>query len=195
MWTSNFASKAAESINESLEKLGLDYIDLMMLHHSQPDSDITAYKAMEDAVRNGKIRSIGLSNYYEPDDFDRLVKATSILPSVLQNETHPFHQSEEMKNHIAKCGTVMESWFPLGGRGNTQEMFDNEVIFSIAKNHAKTSAQVVLRWHLQSGNIAIPGSSNESHIKENYDIFDFELSQSEMKAMHDLNENRRNADY
>ncbi len=110
MWTSDFSNGDA-AIEASLKRLDLDYIDLMILHHSQPRNDVDAYKAMERAVKAGKLRSIGLSNYYEPDDFDRLVKATSIKPALFQNETQPDHQSGKMKAHIAKYGTVMESWF------------------------------------------------------------------------------------
>ena len=100
MWTSDY-SNGENAIDASLERLGLDYIDLMILHHSQPSNDVDAYKAMEQAVNDGKLRSIGLSNYYEPDDFDRLVSAVTITPALLQNETHPYHQSAEMKSHIA----------------------------------------------------------------------------------------------
>ena len=114
MWTSDYDNGDA-AINASLERLGLDYVDLMILHHSQPENDVAAYKAMEQAVVDGRLKSIGLSNYYDPDDFDRVVNATTILPAVLQNETHPYHQSTDMKEHIAQYGTVLESWFPLGG--------------------------------------------------------------------------------
>ena len=194
MWTSDFDNGDA-AINESLRRLGLDYIDLMILHHSQPANDVTAYQAMEKAVEDGRLRSIGLSNYYEPEDFDRVVSQTSILPAVLQNETHPYHQSREMKEHIAQYGTVMESWFPLGGRGNTQTLFSDETISSLADKYGKTSAQIILRWHLQAGNIAIPGSSSEDHILENFTIFDFELSDEDMKLLTDIDKNRRFADY
>ena len=194
MWTSDF-DNGAEAIEASLDRLGLDYIDLMILHHSQPRNDVQAYQAMEQAVAEGKLRSIGLSNYYEPEDFDRLVNATTIRPAVLQNETHPYHQSVEMKEHIAQVGTVLESWFPLGGRGNTQVLFSDETVSSIATAHDKTPAQILLRWHLQAGNIAIPGSSNEDHIAENYDIFDFELTEEEMARMTALDKNERFADY
>ena len=150
---------------------------------------------MEQAVADGKLKSIGLSNYYEPEDFDRLVNATTIVPALIQNETHPYHQSMEMKEHIAQYGTVMESWFPLGGRGNTQTLFNDETISSIAEAHGKTSAQVILRWHLQAGNIALPGSSNEAHIQENFEIFDFELSEEEMQRMTDIDKDQRFAGY
>ena len=182
-------------IDASLERLGLDYIDLMILHHSAPGSDVSAYQAMEQAVSEGKLRSIGLSNYYTPDDFDRLVGETTITPALLQNETHPYHQSTEMKEHLRQYGTVMESWYPLGGRGNTQTLFSDETIVEIADAHNKTSAQIVLRWHLQAGNITIPGSSNEAHIQENYEIFDFELTEDEMQRMTALDRNERFASY
>ena len=194
MWTSDF-DNGDKAINESIRKLGLDYIDLMILHHSQPRNDVKAYQAMEKAVEDGRLKSIGLSNYYEPEDFDRLVSQTSILPAVLQNETHPYHQSRLMKEHIARYGTIMESWFPLGGRGNTQVLFNDELISSLADKYSKTSAQIILRWHLQAGNIAIPGSSNEDHILENISIFDFELSEEDMQALTDLDIDQRFANY
>ena len=194
MWTSDYDNGDA-AVNASLARLGLDYIDLMILHHSQPRNDIRAYQAMEKAVQDGRLRSIGLSNYYEPDDFDRVVNAVTIVPALLQNETHPYHQSTEMKEHIAQYGTVMESWFPLGGRGNTQTLFNDPVIAGIAAAHGKSSAQVILRWHLQAGNIAIPGSHNEKHIQENFEIFDFELTDEEMRQMTALDKNNRLGDW
>ena len=194
MWTSDYDNGDA-AINASLERLGLDYIDLMILHHSQPENDVAAYKAMEQAVADGRLKAIGLSNYYDPDDFDRMVNSTSILPAVLQNETHPYHQSTDMKEHIAQYGTVLESWFPLGGRGNTQALFNDPVISAIAAAHGKTSAQVILRWHLQDGHIAIPGSHNEKHIQENFDIFDFELTPDEMTKIAALDKNERLGDW
>ena len=194
MWTSDFSNGDA-AIDASLQRLGVDYIDLMILHHSQPYNDVDAYHAMERAVAAGKLRSIGLSNYYEPEDFDRVVNVTTIRPALLQNETHPYHQSGEMKAHIAQYGTVLESWFPLGGRGNTQTLFNDPVIAGIAATHGKSSAQVIIRWHLQAGNICIPGSSNEQHIIEDYDVWDFELTDEEMAQMETLERDDRFADY
>ena len=194
MWTSDF-NNPDEAIDASLKRLGLDYIDLMILHHSQPSNDVTAYKGMERAVKDGKLRSIGLSNYYTPEDFDRLASQVDITPALLQNETHPYHQSTEMAEHLEHYDTVLESWFPLGGRGNTQILFNDDTISRIADSHNKTSAQIILRWHLQMGYIAIPGSSNESHIAENYDIFDFELSNQEMEQLKNIDKNERFADY
>ena len=160
MWTSDYDNGDA-AINDSLDRLGLDYIDLMILHHSQPENDVKAYQAMEKAVEDGRLRSIGLSNYYEPEEFDRVVNAVTILPALLQNETHPYHQSHEMRDHIAQYGTVLESWFPLGGRGHTRELFDDPTISGVAETHGKSSAQIILRWHLQDGHISIPGTSND----------------------------------
>ena len=194
MWTSDFSNGDA-AVDASLQRLGVDYIDLMILHHSQPSNDVDAYQAMERAVEAGKLRSIGLSNYYEPDDFDRVMNATTIRPALLQNETHPYHQSGLMKDHIAQYGTVLESWFPLGGRGNTQTLFNDETISSIAAAHGVSSAQVIIRWHLQAGNICIPGSSNEQHIIEDYDVWDFELTEDEMAQMTALERDDRFADY
>ena len=194
MWTSDF-DNGDSAIDASLQRLGVDYIDLMILHHSQPHNDIQAYQAMERAVADGKLRSIGLSNYYDPEDFDRVVNATTIRPALLQNETHPYHQSSEMKAHIARYGTVLESWFPLGGRSNTQILFNDPVIAGIAQAHGVSSAQVIIRWHLQAGNICIPGSSNEQHIIEDYDVWDFELAEDEMAQIAALERNDRFADY
>lgn len=194
LWTDDYDS-ADEAINASLERLGLDYIDLMILHHSQPANDVEAYHALEKAVGDGRLKNIGLSNYYTAADFDRLVSQAEIMPAVLQNETHLYHQSTAMKNHIAAYGTVMESWFPLGGRGNTQVLFNDETVRAIAKAHNRTSPQIILRWQLQAGNIAIPGSSDEDHIAEDYDIFDFALSDEEMARLNALDRDERFADY
>ena len=194
MWTADYDNGAA-AIDASLGRLDLDYIDLMILHHSQPSNDVQAYRAMEQAVKQGKLKSIGLSNYYTAEDFDRLVKEAEITPALLQNETHPYHQSTVMKEHLKQYGTVMEAWFPLGGRGNTQTLFNDETISDIAAAHGKTSAQIILRWHLQAGNIAIPGSSSETHIQENYEIFDFALTDGEMERMTALNKDERFASY
>ncbi len=124
-----------------------------------------------------------------------LKTAVMIRPALLQNETHPYHQSGEMKDHIAQYGTVLESWFPLGGRGNTQTLFNDSTISAIANAHGVSPAQVIIRWHLQAGNICIPGSSNEQHIIEDYDVWDFELTEEEMAQMTALEKDERFADY
>ena len=193
LWTSSF-NNADYEVDERLERLGLDYIDLLLLHHTAA-YDEQAYQAMERGVKAGKIRSIGLSNFYE-DDVDRMMKIATIRPAVLQNETHPYHQSRSVKAHIAKLGTILEAWFPLGGRGTgIQTLSQHEVIKDIAQAHQKSTYQVILRWHLQSGIIAIPGSSNAAHIAEDYDIFDFELTPDDMQRINDLECGHRFASY
>ena len=182
--------RAAQGINDSLRDLGLDYIDLMLIH--QPGSnDEAVYKAMEQAVRDGKVRSIGISNYYTPEAFDEVMSYAQIPPAVIQNENHIYYQNTALQEYVRKYGVVVESWYPFGGRGHTSENFNNETVTAIAKSHGKTSAQVILRWHLQAGYIAIPGSSNPDHIAENYRIFDFELSGDEMRQIAAVNENQR----
>ena len=193
LWTSSFINADYE-VDERLERLGLDYIDLLLLHHTAA-YDEEAYQAMERGVKAGKIHSIGLSNFYE-DDVDRMMKIATIRPAVLQNETHPYHQIRSVKAHIAKLGTILEAWFPLGGRGTgIKTLSQHEVIKDIAQAHQKSTYQVILRWHLQSGIIAIPGSSNAAHIAEDYDIFDFELTPDEMQRINALDQNYRFASY
>lgn len=193
LWTSEYY-RADEEVDERLERLGLDYIDLLLLHHTA-SNDEHAYQAMERGVEAGKIHSIGISNFYE-NDIDRLMRIAAIKPAVLQNETHPYHQSRSVKRHIAPLGTVMESWYPLGGRGTgIRTLSQHEVITSVASTHGKSPYQILLRWHLQSGNIAIPGSTNAEHIAENYDIFDFELSDVEMRQIDALDQNHRFSSY
>lgn len=190
MWIWDFG-RGEKAISASMKKLDLGYIDLMILHHSHKSNDVKAYKALEKASKDGIIRSIGLSNYYTHDDFDRIINSCEIPPAVLQNEIHPFHQIKEMKRHISKFGTAMESWFPLGGRGNTSKLFNDELIQSLSKKYKKNPAQIILRWHFQSGNISIPGSANPEHIKQNLDIFDFNLSDEDMEKINLLDNNGR----
>ena len=193
LWTSSFANADYE-VDERLERLGLEYIDLLLLHHTAAN-DEHAYQAMERGVKAGKIHSIGISNFYEAD-VDRIMKIATIKPAVLQNETHPYRQSKDVKAHIAPLGTILESWFPLGGRGTGIRTLNSlDVIKEIAAAHGKSTYQVLLRWHLQSGVIAIPGSSNAKHIAEDYDIFDFSLTYEEMKMINDLERNQRFASY
>ena len=193
LWTADFPN-AEREIDSMLKRLDTDYIDLLLLHHPA-DYDKEAYKAMEKAVKEGKVKSIGLSNYYEKE-FEEIMKIATITPAVVQNEVHIYNQGEEFKNYLSKYGTVVEAWYPLGGRdrygrGGTQTLFNDSVIQNLSKKYGKSPAQILLRWHLQDGNIAIPGSSNPSHIKENIDIFDFELTNEDMQAIRNLNKNRR----
>ena len=178
------------AIDSSLRDLNLDYVDLMLIH--QPGyGDEESYRALERAVKSGKIRSIGISNYYTPRDFDRIRHAATIVPAVVQNENHPLYQNRELQAYVAQFGTVIESWYPFGGRGNTQKIFGNDTIQQLAKKYSKTPAQIVLRWHIQENYVAIPGSSNKAHIAENFDVFNFRLTVDDMNAIRAVNKNRR----
>ena len=183
--------KPDSEIDASLASLGLDYVDLMLIH--QPgDNDEESYKALERAVRSGKIRSIGVSNYYTPEDFERINKIAQITPAVVQNENHIYYQNEDLQNYLkGRYGTVVESWYPFGGRHNIKEVFENTTIKKIAASYNKTPAQVILRWQIQAGYVAIPGSKNPEHIKENIDVFNFVLTDTDMKKIREINEGRR----
>lgn len=178
------------AIDDSLNNLGLEYIDLMLIH--QPGyNDEGVYKALERGVKAGKLKSIGISNYYTPEEFERIAGDSEIMPAVVQNENHPYYQNTNLQNYLERYGVFIESWYPFGGRGHTQEFFTNESIMRIAQAHSKTPAQVILRWHIQAGYIVIPGSKNPEHIRENIDVFDFALNDDEMRIMSELNQNRR----
>ncbi len=182
--------RAGGIIDDALSDLGVDYIDLLLIHQPGAD-DEGVYKAMEDAVRDGRLHSIGISNYYTPEAVDEVLSFAAIVPAVIQNENHLYYQNTQLQEYVKPYGIVIESWYPFGGRGHTGEHLGNETIAGIAKNHDKTAAQVILRWQLQAGFIAIPGSSNPDHIAENYDIFDFELSDSEMEEIRRLDRHER----
>lgn len=185
----NQYKNAKESIDEALKRFDVDYIDLMLLHHPD-DYDVEAYKAMEKAVAEGKIRSIGLSNWYIKE-MEAFLPQITITPALVQNEIHPYYQESEVIDYMHKKGIVVEGWYPLGGRGHTKELLNDNMIVEIANTHHRTAAQVILRWNLQKGVIVIPGSSNPEHILENISIFDFELTQEEMDKMNSLNRNEK----
>ena len=178
-----------EAIDMALEKLDIDYIDMMLLHHPG-DGDVKAYKAMEKYVKDGKIKSLGLSNYYVSELSDFLPKV-DIMPALVQNEIHPYYQENDVIPYIQNLGMVVQGWYPFGGRGYTSELFNNSVIKKIANEHNVSSAQVILRWNLQKGVVVIPGSSNPEHIRENNDIYDFELTNKEMKQINDLDKGEK----
>lgn len=172
------------AIEEALEKLDIDYIDMMLLHHPGT-GDVEAYLAMEKAVADGKIRSLGLSNWYV-EELEDFLPQINITPALVQNEIHPYYQENDVIPYIHSLGIVVQGWYPLGGRGYTAELLGNEVISEIAAAHGKSSAQVILRWNLQKGVVVIPGSSNPDHIQENTELFDFELTEEEMERINAL---------
>ena len=189
----NQFSDAEAAIDEALEILDIAYIDLMLLHHPGT-GDVEVYKALEQAVRDGKIRSIGLSNWYI-EELEEFLPQVSITPAVVPNEIHPYYQEKEVVPYIQDLGIVVEGWFPFGGRGHTAELFGDEVIAAIAEAHNVTPAQVILRWNLQRGIVVIPGSSNPDHIRENLDIFGFELTEEEMGQIAELDRGEKHEWY
>ena len=182
--------RAGGMIDDALKDLNVDYIDLLLIHQPGYD-DEGVYKAMEEAVAAGKLRSIGISNYYTKEQVDEVLSFATIVPAVIQNENHLYYQNTELREYVSQYGIVVESWYPFGGRGHTSEHFGNEVIKELAEKYGKTSAQIILRWQLQAGLIAIPGSSNPDHIAENYDVLDFELSKEDMKRIQELDKQER----
>ena len=188
LYPDQFANAEA-AIDEALEKLDIEYIDLMLLHHPG-SNDVDAYHAMEAAVSEGKIRSIGLSNWYI-EELEEFLPQVTITPALVQNEIHPYYQENDVIPYIQSLGIVVQGWYPLGGRGHTAELLGNEVISEIAASHGKSSAQVILRWNLQKGVVVIPGSSNPDHIKENTELFDFELTEEEMNLINALDRNEK----
>ena len=185
----NQFSNPEAAIEQALEKLDIDYIDMMLLHHPGTD-DVKAYKAMERAVSEGKIRSVGLSNWYI-EELEEFLPQVDIMPALVQNEIHPYYQENDVIPYIHDLGIAVQAWYPLGGRGHTAELLGNEVISEIAKAHGKSSAQVILRWDLQKGVVVIPGSSDPNHIRENTELFDFELSKEEMERINGLDRNEK----
>ena len=174
VWISNYGyDKAKASIEESLSRLRTDYIDLILLH--QPFCDrYGAYRALQDAYREGKVRAIGVANFY-PDHFIDLAENMDIVPAVNQVETHVFCQQQEAQGIMLEYGTQIMSWGPFAeGRNN---LFGNTTLKEIAERHNKTVAQVALRWLLQRGVVIIPKTTHVERMKENYDIFDFVLSE------------------
>lgn len=180
VWIDQYGyEKTIQSVEQSLEKLQTDYLDLILLH--QPFSDVYgSYRALEDLYEMGEVKAIGVSNFY-PDRLVDLCCFSKIKPMVNQVEVHILHQQQVAKEWMDRYQVLMEAWAPFGeGR---QGIFENPVIGQIAKKYAKTSAQVILRWHLQRGIVTIPKSVHKERMKENLDIFSFTLTQSEMEQI------------
>ena len=180
LYPNQFSSPEA-AIEMALEKLDIGYIGMMLLHHPGTN-DVKAYHAMEKYVEQGKIRSLGLSNWYV-EELKTFLPQVNITPALVQNEIHPYYQEQDVVPFIQENGIVVQCWYPLGGRGYTAELLGDPVISAIADAHGVSSAQVILRWDLQRGIVVIPGSGNPEHIKENLDLFGFELTETEMSAI------------
>lgn len=176
-----------DQVERTLKRLDTDYIDLLLIHQSAGNY-IKGYKVMEKAYKEGKVKAIGPSNFNE-EQIQEILDNCEIKPTVLQTEAHPYYPQTEMKNFLSKNDIKIQAWYPLG---HGDKGLINEGIFSrLAKKYGKSNVQIILRWHIQAGNIVIPGATNPEHIKANIDIFDFELTDEEMQEIAEVNKNRR----
>jgi len=172
-------------IEESLKKLQTDYIDLLLIHWVM-GNDLATYRVMEEFCKKGKVRAIGLSNFYG-HDYERIIENCQILPAVNQQETHVLHQNRDLRELYRKNGTHLESWAPFGeGKKN---IFNNPILQRIAGKHSRTVAQIILRFLIQSDIIVIPKTSRKERMAENIDVFDFSLDADDMRAITAMDRN------
>ena len=176
-----------DAVDKTLARLDTDYIDLLLIH--QPAGNyIAGYRQMEKAYKEGKVRAIGLSNFNE-SQIREILEICEVRPSVLQTEVHPYSQEKALKQFLAQEGMVIQAWYPLG---HGDKALINEPLFTeLAQKYGKSNVQIILRWHMQDGNIVIPGSKNPDHIKANFDLFDFALTGDEMARIAALNQDKR----
>lgn len=188
LWPHEYGEgKTSDAIEKMLKRLDTDYIDLLLLHQQFGDY-LGAWKDMEKAVKAGKVKSIGISNF-ESDRLEELCEAATIKPSVLQVECHPYYQQNALKERIAKYGTVIESWYPIGH--GDKGLIGESVFTKLAEKYGKSNVQIILRWHIQEGNIVFPKTTDPDHMKDNFDIFDFELTADEMAEIRALDCGKR----
>ena len=185
IWPSFY--EQADAVDKTLERLDTDYIDLLLIH--QPAGNYMAgYRLMEKAYKEGKVRVIGLSNFTAAQ-IKEILDVCEIKPAVLQTEVHPYSQEKELKEFLAKENIYIQAWYPLG-HGDAGLL--NEQVFSeLGQKYGKSPAQIILRWHIQDGNIVIPGSKNPEHIRDNFALFDFELTEEEMAKIAALDRQKR----
>ncbi|WP_042220485.1 aldo/keto reductase [Oceanobacillus manasiensis] len=178
-----------KAFDASLDRLGLDYVDLYLIHWPTPEFDdyVETYKALEKLYKDGRVKAIGVCNF-NIEHLQRLLDECEVVPAVNQVECHPYLQQAELKAFCDKHNIYLEAWSPLMQGG---EVLNNSVVTNIADKYSKTPAQVILRWHLQYNNIVIPKSVTPSRIEENFDVFDFELSEEDMKEIKGLDRNER----
>ena len=185
LWPTVYTKDTA--VDEMLERLDVDYVDLLLLH--QPAGDYMAgYRLMEKAVKEGKVKSIGLSNF-EGEPLKEILANCEIMPTVIQVEAHPYYSQNELKEILKENNIHIQAWYPLGH--GDKSLLEETIFAELGKKYGKTPAQIILKWHVQSGNIVIPGSKNKEHIKDNADIFDFELTSDEMDKINKLDKNTR----
>lgn len=188
LWPSEYGlGKTTAAIDRMLSRLDTDYIDLLLLHQQFGDY-LGAWRDMEIAVAMGKVRTIGLSNF-ESERLEDILSVSQIKPAVLQVECHPYYQQSELKKRILRYGTVIESWYPIG---HGDKGLINEPVFTrLGQKYGKTNVQIILRWHIQEGNVVFPKSTNPEHLRENLDIFDFSLTNVEMQEIRALDKGER----
>lgn len=192
LWPNEYGEgKTMPAIDKMLDRLGMDYIDMVYLH--QPAGDyVGCWKELEKAVAQGKVRAIGISNFdYNDALFDDFYAQMTIKPAAMQIECHPYAQRRHWQEKLKMRNIVLESWFPLGGRDSKGELLRDSVINRIAKVHGKSAAQVIIRWHTQEGFSVIPGTDDPDYIHENISVFDFTLSDEEMAAIRNLDKEKR----
>lgn len=188
LWPSEYGEgPTVKAIGRMLDRLATDHIDLLLLHQQFGDY-LGAWKDMERAVADGTVRSIGISNF-ESDRLEDLCEHATIKPAVNQVECHPYYPQDELRRRLAPWGTIIESWYPLG-HGDSG-LLGEPVLAELGRNHGRTPAQIILRWHIQRGNVIFPKSTNPEHIAANMDIFDFTLSDDEMARIAELDSGRR----
>lgn len=187
LWPSDYGySKTPGAVDRTLKRLDTDYVDLLLLHQQYSDYN-GAWKALEEAVTAGKARSIGISNFNQKKLVDLTSRAT-IMPAVAQVECHPYFQQRDLKAILAQFGTILEAWYPLG-HGN-RELLAEPLFAELGRKYGKSPVQVILRWHIQDGNIVIPKSTNPAHIESNFDLFDFGLTAEEMDRVAAIDRNK-----
>ena len=185
LWPSFY--EQADAVDKTLQRLDTDYIDLLLIH--QPAGNYTAgYKLMEKAYKEGKVKAIGLSNF-NTKQIQEILDLCEVKPAVLQTEVHPYSQEKELKEFLAKEGMVIQAWYPLGH--GDRSLIQEPLFTELAKKYGKSNAQIILRWHIQDGNIVIPGSKNPEHIKSNLDLFDFSLTNEEMAKIAAMDQQKR----
>ena len=178
LWPSVYDSETA--VDDTLRRLDTDYIDLLFLH--QPTDNWQAgYRNIEKAVKAGKVRSIGISNFDTLGLTQQAIDFAEIKPQTVQVEAHPYYPQTELKKLLAPYGIGLMAWYPLGH--GDKSLIEEPVFAELGQKYGKTPAQIVLRWHIQSGNVVIPGSRNPAHIRDNFDIFDFALTTDEMATI------------